>query len=75
MLVLSRRKAQRIMIGDDIIVDLLEIRGDQVRLGITAPKNLPVHREEILLAIHREQRCSAQDERSTIGPEGILAAA
>lgn len=51
MLVLSREKEERIYIGDDIQVVVLEIRGDKVRLGIVAPKDTPVHREEIALAI------------------------
>ncbi len=47
MLVLSRKSNETIMIGDNIKVTIVEIRGDKVRIGIEAPKNLPVHREEI----------------------------
>ena len=52
MLVLSRKQRQRIMIGDGVIVEVVEIRADKVRLGIVAPKEVPVHREEIYDAIH-----------------------
>jgi len=47
MLILSRRTGETICIGDDIEVTVLEVRGNQVRFGITAPKEVPVHREEI----------------------------
>jgi carbon storage regulator len=48
MLVLTRRKNQSIMIGADIIVTVLEVKGDQIRLGITAPRDVQVYREELL---------------------------
>ena len=54
MLVLSRQKNEAIMIGDDIELIVVDIRGDRVRLGITAPKQVPVHRKEIYEAIRRE---------------------
>lgn len=47
MLILSRHKYERVMIGDDITITVLEIRGSSVRLGIETPKNMPVDREEI----------------------------
>ena len=52
MLVLSRKISERIVIGDRIIVTLVEIQGDKVRIGITAPDNVPVHRQEIYDKIH-----------------------
>jgi len=52
MLVLSRKKDESIVINDDIIITVVEIRGDKVRLGIVAPKDVPVHREEVYQAIH-----------------------
>ena len=55
MLVLSRQKDQSIMIGDDVEIIIVDVRGDKVRLGITAPKEIPVHRKEIFEAIKREQ--------------------
>ncbi len=51
MLVLTRRKNQSIVIGDDIVVTVLEVKGDQIRLGITAPRNVQVYREELLAAL------------------------
>ena len=48
MLVLTRRKNQSIVIGDDIVVTVLEVKGDQIRLGITAPRDIQVYREELL---------------------------
>ena len=59
MLVLTRRANQSIIIGNDIIVTVLEIRGDQVRLGITAPRSVSVHREEVYAEIQRENREAA----------------
>jgi len=55
MLVLSRKKNESIVINDDIVVTIVEIRGDKVRLGIKAPRDIPVHRREVLEAILREQ--------------------
>ena len=52
MLVLSRKKNESIVINNDIIVTVVEIRGDKVRLGIVAPKDVPVHRQEVYEAIH-----------------------
>jgi len=54
MLVLSRQKNQAIMIGDEVEIIVVDIRGDRVRLGITAPQEIPVHRKEIYEAIRRE---------------------
>ena len=51
MLVLTRRANQSIVIGSEVIVTVLEVRGDQVRLGITAPRRIDVHREEVFLAL------------------------
>ncbi len=52
MLVLSRKKNESIVINNDITVTVVEIRGDKVRLGIVAPKEIPVHRQEVYDAIH-----------------------
>lgn len=56
MLVLSRQRDESIMIGDNIVVTIVDIRGDKVRLGIDAPTEIPVHRQEIYEAIQRENR-------------------
>ena len=55
MLVLSRQKDESIIIGDDITITIVDVRGDKVRLGITAPKNVSVHRMEVYEAIQREK--------------------
>ena len=54
MLVLSRKRDEAIVIGDDIKVYIVDIRGDKVRLGIEAPSDVPVHRQEVYEAIQRE---------------------
>jgi carbon storage regulator len=56
MLVLSRHRDESIMIGDNIVVTIVDIRGDKVRLGIEAPSDIPVHRQEVYEAIQRENR-------------------
>lgn len=56
MLVLSRQKDESIIIGDDVEVIIVDVRGDKVRLGITAPKNITVHRREVYEAIQREKK-------------------
>ena len=55
MLVLSRQKDESIMIGDDVEITIVDVRGDKVRLGINAPRNISVHRKEIYLAIQKEK--------------------
>lgn len=55
MLVLSRKKNEVIMVGDDIQITVVEVRGDKVRLGISAPLNVPIHRLEVYNAIQYEQ--------------------
>ncbi len=54
MLVLSRQRDESIIIGDDIVITIVNIRGDKVRLGIQAPKEIPVHRQEVYDAIKRQ---------------------
>ncbi len=63
MLVLSRHRDECIMIGDDVTITVVDIRGDKVRLGIDAPKHVPVHRQEVYEAIKRENQKASQ-----IGP-------
>jgi carbon storage regulator len=60
VLVLSRQRDETVTIGNDIEVVVVDIRGDKVRLGIKAPKTVPVHRLEVLDAIRRENRAAAQ---------------
>jgi carbon storage regulator len=66
MLVLSRQRDESIIIGDNIVVTIVDIRGDKVRLGINAPNEIPVHRQEVYEAIQREnQRASRLDPKDT----------
>ncbi len=59
MLVLTRRLNQSIKIGDEIEITVIEVRGDQVRIGVTAPRDVTVHRKEIYLQIQQENRAAA----------------
>ena len=58
MLVLSRQRDETIMIGDDVEITIVDIRGEKVRLGITAPPHVPVHRKEVYEAIKREKKAA-----------------
>lgn len=60
MLVLSRKKDEKIRIGDHITVMVIEMRGDKVRLGVEAPRDVSVHREEIYEAIKKEAEAAAE---------------
>lgn len=64
MLVLSRHRDESIMIGDDIVITVVDVRGDKVRLGIDAPTDIPVHRQEVYEAIQRERQTGEQDSGS-----------
>ncbi len=66
MLVLSRKKNESIVINDNITVVVVEIRGDKVRLGIEAPKEVPVHRREVYEAI-----CRGEAQPTDLQPEGM----
>ena len=71
MLVLSRQRDESIMIGDSIVVTIVDIRGDKVRLGIEAPSEIPVHRQEVYDAIREENRKAAEispDDARKVGP-------
>lgn len=72
MLVLSRQRDETIMIGDDIEITVVDIRGDKVRLGITAPSTIPVHRKEVYEAIQRENREASKVKMEDLGqlPKG-----
>lgn len=62
MLVLSRQRDQKVIIGDHIEISIVEIRRDKVRLGIHAPKDMTIHRKEVYDAIRRESREGGSDE-------------
>ena len=72
MLVLSRKKNESIVINNDITIVVVEIRGDKVRLGVEAPKEVPVHRREVYDAIRRNEQLNGEtspkaDAKSTTG--------
>ncbi len=60
MLRISRRAGQRIMLGDNVVIEILEVRGQTVRIGIDAPRVIPVYREEIWLEVKRENQAAAE---------------
>jgi len=60
MLILTRKAGETIRIGDDIAISVIEIRGNQARLGITAPRNITVHREEVYELIQKQNQEAAQ---------------
>lgn len=60
MLILSRRLGERIVIGDDVVISVVEVRGDQVKLGIEAPKNVKVYRQEVFDSIQQENLRAAE---------------
>jgi carbon storage regulator len=64
MLVLSRQRDESIIIGDNIVITIVDIRGDNVRLGIEAPTEIPVHRQEVYDAIQRENAKAASEKPS-----------
>jgi carbon storage regulator len=72
MLVLSRQRDESIMIGDDVQITIVDIRGDKVRLGIVAPTEVPVHRKEVYDAIQRENQKAASvtaEEVAKVAPK------
>jgi len=68
MLVLSRKRDERIVIGDNIVITVVEVRGDKVRLGIEAPTDVPVHRQEVLEAIRRNSSLDSQPKSPPASP-------
>ena len=72
MLVLTRRAGQSIVIGHDITVTVLDVRGDQVRLGINAPRTVDVHREEVFLELQRANRAAASAPSDAVSSLGSL---
>ena len=70
MLVLSRKKNESIVINDDITIVVVEIRGDKVRLGVEAPKEVPVHRREVYDAIKRSEQSSTSSDESQAASSG-----
>ncbi len=73
MLILTRKVGENVAIGDDIQISIVEIKGSQVKLGIKAPKDVEVHREEIYIKIQDENRLAAQVSRDILSSvEGLV---
>lgn len=66
MLILTRRIGETLIIGDDVNITVLGVKGNQVRLGINAPKDVSVHREEIYLRIQQEKQGSPVEEEAAV---------
>ena len=63
MLIITRRAGEKIMLGDDVVIEVIEVSGSSVRIGIAAPKALPVYREEIWKAVKDENAAAAAADR------------
>ena len=72
MLVLTRRANQSIMIGHDIVVTVLEVRGDQIRIGIRAPREIDVHREEVFRQLQAANRQAASPDKEALDALGAM---
>ena len=72
MLVLTRRVGQSILVGDDIVVTVLDNGRDQVRIGIRAPHNVSVHREEVYAEILLENRAAAEAAEGAVGSADVM---
>ena len=70
MLVLSRRPGESIMIGNDVVVTVLEVSGDTVRVGVRAPQEIVVHREEVFLAVQEADQAAASSSESGLDALG-----
>lgn len=66
MLALTRKKGEALMVNNNVEITILEVRGDQVKIGISAPKDVPIYREEVYLQIQEENKAS-------FSPEGLEA--
>ncbi len=64
MLIITRRPGERIMLGDDVVIEVIEASGSSVRIGIDAPKSIPVYREEIWAAVKGENAAASSTDRS-----------
>jgi carbon storage regulator len=72
MLIITRRPGEKIMLGDDVVIEVIEVSGNSVRIGIAAPKSVPVYREEIWAAV-KEENAAAASSSVTELPTGLPA--
>ena len=61
MLIITRRPGEKVMLGDDVVIEVIEVSGSSVRIGIDAPKSVPVYREEIWEAVKAENQAAAAE--------------
>jgi len=66
MLVLTRRPGESVMVGDDVVITVLEVRGDVIRLGIRAPRSIQVHREEVYRELQAANRAAASPSDTAV---------
>jgi carbon storage regulator len=69
MLILTRRVGETLMVGDDVTVTVLGVKGNQVRIGVNAPKEVSVHREEIYMRIQAEKNMKSGEQQAAPGNE------
>ena len=62
MLIITRRPGERVMLGDDVVIEVIEVSGASVRIGIDAPKSVPVYREELWKAVKAENEAAAKSD-------------
>jgi len=74
MLILTRRLGETVVVGDEVTITVLGIKGNQVRWGINAPKDVAVHREEIYERIKREERGHSDDKPKGVSENGVAVA-
>ena len=67
MLILTRRAGENVVVGDDIVISVIEVRGDAVRIGIQAPRSLSVHREEVWLELQQQNEDAASPSDDAVG--------
>ncbi len=74
MLIITRKPGEKIMLGDDVVVHVMEIVGNSVRVGIQAPRSLPIYREEIWDAVRKENQAAAQATPDSLPTPALPAA-
>jgi carbon storage regulator len=75
MLIVTRRAGEKVMLGDDIVIEVMEVTGNSVRIGIAAPRSVPVYREELWEAVRAENRAAATAESDALpAPRGLTRA-
>lgn len=75
MLVLSRRVGESVVIGNDVVVTVLEVRGDIIRIGVEAPREVPVHRSEVFEAIEAANKAAAAPDEAAVSALAAAVAA